>query len=144
MSKKSHTYKTVKNMNSSLAWKKILVGVDGSEHAERALKQAIEIAKRFSAEITVVNVYHSPTGQKTSQDILSKAKKTLENTRVKFRIVSVLSVNTPKVIDDMAEDEKFDLVVVGSRGMGAIKAFLIGSVCNKICYDSPISVLIVK
>jgi len=143
MSKKSHTYKTVKNMNS-LAWKKILVGVDGSEHAERALKQAIEIAKRFSAEITVVNVYHSPTGQKTSQDIFSKAKKTLENTRVKFRIVSVLSVNTPKVIDDMAEDEKFDLVVVGSRGMGAIKAFLIGSVCNKICYDSPIGVLIVK
>ncbi|MDI6848104.1 MAG: universal stress protein [Candidatus Bathyarchaeia archaeon] len=62
-----------------------------------------------------MNVYHSPTGQET-----------------------------PKVINDMAEDENFDLIVVGSRGMGAIKAFLIGSVCNKICYDSPISVLIVK
>ncbi|MDH5754582.1 MAG: universal stress protein [Candidatus Bathyarchaeota archaeon] len=36
------------------------------------------------------------------------------------------------------------LVGVGSRGMGAIKAFLIGSVCNKICYDSPICVLIIK
>ena len=128
----------------SLTWKKILVGVDGSEHAERALKQAIEIAKRFSAEITVVNVFHSPPSQETSQDILSKAKKTLENTGVKFKTALVLSVNTPKVITDMAEDEKFDLVVVGSRGIGAIHAFLIGSVCNKICYDSPISVLIVK
>jgi len=128
----------------SLTWKKILVGVDGSEHAERALKQAIQIAKRFSAEITVVNVYHSPLGQETSQDILSKAKKTLENTGVKFKTALVLSVNTPKVITDMAEDEKFDLVVVGSREIGAIHAFLIGSVCNKICYDSPISVLIVK
>lgn len=130
--------------NNSLTWKKILVGVDGSEYAERALKQAIEIAKRFSAEITVVNVYHSPTGQETSKKILDKAKKILERTEVKFRAFSVLNVNTPKVINDMAEDEKFDLVVVGSRGMGAIKAFLIGSVCNKICYDSPISVLIVK
>jgi len=130
--------------NDSLTWKKILVGVDGSEYAERALKQAIEIAKRFSAEISVVNVYHSPTSQETSQNILSKAKKMLENTGVKFKIVSVLSVNTPKVINDTAEGENFDLVVVGSRGMGAIKAFLIGSVCNKICYDSPISVLIVK
>ena len=130
--------------NNGLTWKKILVGVDGSEYAERALKQAIEIAKRFSAEITVVNVYHSPPDRETSQKVLEKAKKTLEKTEVKFKAVSVLSVNTPKVINDMAEDEKFDLVVVGSRGMGAIKAFLIGSVCNKICYDSPISVLIVK
>jgi len=130
--------------NNGLTWKKILVGVDGSEYAERALKQAIEIAKRFSAEITVVNVYHSPRGQETSQDILSKAKKMLENTGVQFKTASVLSVNTPKVFNDMAEDEKFDLVVVGSRGMGAIKVFLIGSVCNKIYYDSPISVLIVK
>jgi len=73
MSRKTHACETVKNMNNSLAWKKILVG-----------------------------------------------------------------------IKDMAEDEKFDLVVVGSRGIGAIKAFLIGGVCNKICYDSPISVLIVK
>jgi len=133
MSKKTHACETVKNMNNSLAWKKILVGIDGSEYA-----------KRFSAEITVVNVYHSLTGHETSQDILSKAKKMLENTGVKFKTVSVLSVNTPKVINDMAEDEKFDLVVVGSRGMGAVKAFLIGSVCNKTCYDSPISVLIVK
>jgi len=130
--------------NDNLTWEKILVGVDGSEYVERALKQAIEIAKRFSAEISVVNVYHSPTPQETSQNILSKAKKMLENTGVKFKIVSVLSVNTPKVINDTAEGENFDLVAVGSRGMGAIKAFLIGSVCNKICYDSPISVLIVK
>ena len=108
--------------NDSLTWKKILVGVDGSEYAKKALKQAIEIARRFSAEISVVNVYHSPTSQETSQNILSKAKKMLENTGVRFKIVSVLSVNTPKVINDTAEGENFDLVVVGSRGMGAIKA----------------------
>ena len=124
--------------------KKILVGVDGSEYAEKALKQAIEIAEKFSAEITVVNVYHAPVGQDVSQEILDKAKEILENSKVKFKLVSVLSPNTPKVITDMAEKEKFDLIVVGSRGIGAVHAYLIGSVCNKICYDSPVSVLIVK
>lgn len=124
--------------------KKILVGVDGSEYAEKALKQAIEIAQKFSAKVTVVNVYHVPTGQDVSQKILDKAKAILEKASVKFNLVSVLNPNTPKVITDMAEDEKFDLIVVGSRGIGAIHAYLIGSVCNKICYDSPVSVLIVK
>ncbi|MEM3459229.1 MAG: universal stress protein [Candidatus Bathyarchaeia archaeon] len=124
--------------------KKILVGVDGSEYAEKALKQAIQVAQKFSAKVTVVNVYHAPTGQEVSQKILDKAKDILENSGVKFNLVSVLNPNTPKVITDMARDEKFDLVVVGSRGIGAVHAWLIGSVCNKICYDSPVSVLIVK
>ncbi|MFQ6075670.1 MAG: universal stress protein [Candidatus Bathyarchaeia archaeon] len=124
--------------------KKILVGVDGSKYADKALKQATEIAKRFSAEITVVNIYHTPTGQDISEKILRKAKETLEKAGVKHNVISVLSVNEPKVINAMAEDEKFDLIVVGSRGMGAIKAYLLGSVCNKICHDSPVSVLIVK
>ena len=123
---------------------KILVGVDGSEYAEKALKQAIEIAKSFSAEITVVNVFHVPDGQDLSQKILNKAKTILEGKGIMFNLVSVLSSNAPKVITDMAEDQKFDLIVVGVRGMGAIKAWLVGSVCSKICYDSPVSVLIVK
>lgn len=124
--------------------KKVLVGVDGSEYAEKALKQAIEIAEKFSAEVTVVNVYHAPTGQDVSQKILDRAKEILEKSKVKFKLISVLSPNTPKIITDMAEKEKFDLIVVGSRGIGAVHAYLIGSVCNKICYDSPVSVLIVK
>lgn len=124
--------------------KKILVGVDGSGYADKALKQATEIAKRFSAEITVINIYHTPAGRDTSEKILNKAKETLEQAGVKHNVVSVLSVNEPKVINGMAEDGKFDLIVVGSRGMGAIKAYLLGSVCDKICHDSPVSVLIVK
>lgn len=57
--------------------KKVLVGVDSSEYAEKALKQTIEIAEKFSAEITV-NVYHAPAGQ----GISDKAKENLENFKV--------------------------------------------------------------
>jgi len=121
-----------------------LVGVDGSEYSKKALTEAIKIAKKFTAEITVVNVFHEPTGQELSEKILGKVKVILKDGQVKYKLVSVLNPNTPKVITDKAEDEKFDLIVVGSRGIGAMHAYLIGSVCNKICYDSPVSVLIVK
>lgn len=124
--------------------KKILVGVDGSEHAAKALKQAIEIAKRFSAEVTVVNVFHVPEGEDVSKKILDRARAVLEESGVKYNLSSVLSPNTPKVITDMAEDEEYDLVVVGSRGMGEVKAFMLGSVSHKISTDSPVNVLIVK
>ena len=123
---------------------KILVGVDGSECAEKALKQAIEISEKFSAELTIVNVYQAPEGEDLSHKILDEAKATLVGTGVKFKIVSFLSPNVPKIIVDMAESQKFDLVVVGVRGMDMIKAWVVGSVCSKICFDSPVSVLIVK
>ena len=123
---------------------KILVGIDGSECAEKALEQAIEIAKKFSAELTVVNVYQAPEAQDLSQRILKKAEDILMSAGAKFKLVSFLSPNIPKVITDMAESQKFDLVVVGVRGMGQIKAWIVGSVCSKICFDSTVNVLIVK
>jgi nucleotide-binding universal stress UspA family protein len=36
---------------------KILIGVDGSEHSKKALAEAIKIAEKFGAEITVVSVF---------------------------------------------------------------------------------------
>ena len=126
---------------------KILIGVDGSEHSKKALAEAIKIAEKFGAEITVVSVFYpapTPSAHEFSHRILEDAKVVLEDEKVKYKLVSVLNPNTPKVITDMAENENFDLVVVGSRGIGAIHAYLIGSVCNKICYDSPVNVLIVK
>ena len=123
---------------------KILVGFDGSENSKKALKEAIEIAKRFSAEITAVNVYNVPAGQDLSQRILKKAEIMLEDGEVRFKIVSVLGSDTPKVITDMARREKFDLIVVGHRGMSAVKSYLMGSVSKRICSDSPVTILIVK
>jgi len=123
---------------------KILVGFDGSENSKKALKEAVEIAKRFSAEITVVNVYNVPAGQDLSQRILKKAEIMLEDGEVKFKIVSVLGTDTPKVITDMARREKFDLIVVGHRGMSAVKSYLMGSVSKRICSNSPVTILIVK
>ena len=126
---------------------KILVGIDGSEHSKRALAEAIKIGKKFEAEITVVNVFYptpTPPAHEFSHRLLDEAKVVLEDEKVKYDLVSVTGTNPSKVITDMARDGKFDLVVIGSRGVGAAHALVLGSVCNRISCESPVNVLIVK
>jgi nucleotide-binding universal stress UspA family protein len=126
---------------------KILVGIDGSEHSKRALAEAIKIAKKFEAEITVVNVFHpapTPSAHEFSHRILENAKVVLEDEKVKYKLVSVTGTNPSKVITDMARDGKFDLIVIGSRGVGAAHALVLGSVCSRVSCESPVNVLIVQ
>jgi nucleotide-binding universal stress UspA family protein len=126
---------------------KILVGVDGSEHSKRALAEAIKFGKKFEAEITVVNVFYpapTPSAHDFSHEILENTKVVLEDEKVKYKLVSVIGTDPSNVIVDMAKDEKFDLIVIGSKGVGAVKALFLGSVCNRVVCESPINVLIVK
>jgi nucleotide-binding universal stress UspA family protein len=126
---------------------KILVGIDGSEHSKRALAEAIKIAKKFEAEITVVNVFYpapTPSAHEFSHKILENAKVVLEDEKVKYKLVSVTGTNPSKVITDMARDGKFDLIVIGSRGVGAAHALVLGSVCSRVSCESPVNVLIVQ
>jgi len=126
---------------------KILIGVDGSEHSKKALAEAIKIAEKFGAEITVVSVFYpapTPSAHEFSHKILEDAKAVLEYEKVKYKLVSVTDSNPSKVIIDMARDRKFDLIVVGSKGAGAAHSLLLGSHCNRIACESPVNVLIVK
>jgi len=123
------------------------VGIDGSEHSKRALAEAIKIAKKFEAEITVVNVFYptpTPPAHEFSHKILEDAKIVLEDEKVKYKLVSVTGTNPSKVITDMARDGKFDLIVIGSRGVGAAHALVLGSVCSRVSCESPVNVLIVQ
>ena len=125
---------------------KILVGVDGSEHSKKALTEAIKIAKKFEAEITVVNVFYpapTPSAHEFSHKILEDAKVILEDEKVKYKLISVTGTNPSKVITDMARDGKFDLIVIGRRGVSAVHELVLGSVCNRVSCESPVNVLIV-
>jgi nucleotide-binding universal stress UspA family protein len=125
---------------------KILIGVDGSEHSKKALAEAIKIAEKFGAEITVVIVFYpapTPSAHEFSHKILEDAKAVLEYEKVKYKLVSVTDSNPSKVIIDMARDREFDLIVVGSKGAGAAHS-LLGSHCNRIACESPVNVLIAK
>lgn len=126
---------------------KILVGIDGSEYSKKALKEAIKLAKKFESALTVVNVFHpapTPSAHEFSHKILEEAKEVLESEKVTYELVSITGTDPAKAIIDRAVKGKYDLIVIGSRGVGAVHALVLGSVCNRISCESPVSVLIVK
>ena len=122
---------------------KILVGYDGSSNSHEAVKAVSDMAKKLDASVTVVNI----CWEKSLDDsyvMLQNPKRLLEEAGVKVKIKSVRSNNPPQTITRMAENENFDLIVVGSQGMGSLKSFLMGSVSSKIVQDATSNVLVIK
>ena len=121
---------------------KILVGVDGSNHSDRALLEAVTIAKRFSGSVKVMTVYGRGM-EKKANEIIEHAKFYLEN-EVEYTTSIILGSNPARALRNIAEHENFDLVVVGSRGLGSTASFLLGSVSRRIVANADCNVLVVK
>jgi nucleotide-binding universal stress UspA family protein len=146
--------------------KKILVAIDGSKHADQSLDYAIDLAKRYSAKITVLTVINSPPNyllnkgevftpvstQELSKKIENYHKKILKKALEKVKKTSKKTVISQKLLTgrpadkiiETAKEENFDLIVIGSRGLGGIKQFLLGSVSDRVADEAPIPVLIIK
>ena len=138
---------------------KILVPVDGSDNSLRALDYAIFLAKSTGAGVTAMHVIESPPtiyieSQKLLDDImakyrtesgkiLDKCKQNAEKSGVKIETV-IAEGDAASNITGYTEKEAFDLIVIGSRGLGKFKEMVLGSVSNKVLHHSKASVLIVK
>jgi len=145
---------------------KILIGLDGSGAANKALEYALDIAEKFSAEILLVAVIpkiHLPfisVGpasppptlvnfsvdlKKSHQDVLTHAIEKIKKENPSLKVTTVLTEgNAADIIIDKAKEEKVDLIVVGSRGLGGLSRFFLGSVSHKIAHSCECPVLIVK
>ena len=126
----------------------IVVGTDGSETADRAVRHAAALAKLRGARLDVVSGYHED--HNTNGGAAGAANNVLERAAEKLRAEG-LKVETHCVagdpadaIIDVAESMKADLIVVGSVGMRGSRRFLLGSVPNKVSHHAPCSVLIVR
>ena len=121
---------------------RILVGVDGSNYSDRALLEAVTIAKRFSGSVKVITVYGRGM-EKKANEVIEHAKFYLEN-EVEYTTSSILGSNPARALRNLVEHEKFDLVVVGSRGLGSTASFLLGSVSKRVVANVECNVLVVK
>lgn len=121
---------------------RILVGVDGSVQSKRALQEAITIAKRFSGFLKVITVSEK-TSEKT-EIILNDAQKELNKDHVRYEIQHIIGNSPSKAIEIIAKQENFDLIVVGSRGLGNKISMLLGSVSKNIVGNAYCNVLVVK
>ncbi|MGQ9461039.1 MAG: universal stress protein [Candidatus Bathyarchaeaceae archaeon] len=127
---------------------KILVAIDGSETAEKALRYSVQLAKKHKAKITLLNVGESKlfsfkpevvreAGEHVLSDAAAKVKGLKLNTRLEFG-------SPAETIIEVAEKENYDLIVVGSRGISRVKRFLLGSISDDVIHHAKCSVLIVR
>jgi nucleotide-binding universal stress UspA family protein len=136
----------------------ILVPVDGSRDAEEALTQAIDLAESQHAGLTLMTAVAEPPATsyvmagevfgELVEDAHAQAAAILR--RARERVPDDLAVTT--VLSDQPirtalvreiEAGHHDLVVMGSRGRGAVRATLLGSVSHYVLHHSPAPVLIV-
>ena len=135
---------------------KVLVPIDGSEHSNKALLQACDFAKKYDARITVLYVVEKliPLNLLDKKEYLLMArtfgKKVLKNavtTTIKNGVDSKQIMKEGNVVNEitkLAKSQNYNMIIVGSKGLGKTARFFLGSVSNKLANNSPCSVLIVK
>ena len=136
--------------------RKILVPLDGSKNSMRGLDEAIYLARQCHATITGLYVIPLSKPQTNSQisyiekhllqnaaKFMSNAKKHSAQNGISFIDKIDYGNEGPKIIS-YANSKKFDIIVIGSRGMNAIKETFLGSTSNYVLHKSKLPVLIVK
>ncbi len=136
--------------------KKILVPLDGSSNSFRGLDVAIHMARECQATITglyVAGIVKPRTSDPISpleKILLEHAQKIMKKAKLKSAQKGILFFDRVSYGDDekriveIAEKQNFDLIVIGSRGMGSAKELFFGSTSNYVLHKSKKPVLIVK
>lgn len=140
---------------------KILIAVDGSSSALRAVKYTTALAKQLTAtpHITLVTV-HDDTGlrhlakhlpkdgledyfRELSERDLKPARKLLDKADLPHDMVIKIG-NVVKEIMNTADTGKFDMLVLGSKGRSGLSDLVLGSVAQRVCAMAKQPVVLVK
>ncbi|HLA06011.1 MAG TPA: universal stress protein [Anaerolineales bacterium] len=138
-------------------FKRILLAVDGSEHAVHAATVAGELARRMNSQLRIVIVYDpiphylgEPNLQfaisarlKEAQEILQRASDAVGSTK-DDQDTEIIEGSPAEAIIELAKTHKSDLIVMGSRGLGKLAGLVMGSTSQKVVSHAPCPVLIVR
>jgi len=138
---------------------KILVPVDGSDNSYRALDAALFFSDKLGSKVAAVHVMEDiPVlhiqSEKLLRELLEDYKnreqliltKSSEIARKKGLAIDTILLrgNPSSIILDFCEKEKYDVIVMGSRGLGKFKELILGSVSNKIVHHSRSPVVLIR
>jgi nucleotide-binding universal stress UspA family protein len=139
-------------------FQRILVPVDGSPNSYRGLRYATELADKFGSQITLIHILEQPTYgyapmstpipgkyfadmERFAEELLQKRKKELVGKGLR---TNALRRRGSPASEILKASKSFDLVVMGSRGLGRIPRLFLGSVSNTVVQNSKVPVLIVR
>lgn len=134
---------------------KILVAVDGSGHSLRAAKMAAQIAKGARSSLTAIMVVEPPRApleymedlkretRKLAEKSLRRVQQQARKEKVQVK-VAVVEGHVTTEIARFAEKGRFDLLVVGSRGLSGAGRLFMGSVSSALVNRTKTSILVVR
>jgi nucleotide-binding universal stress UspA family protein len=140
-----------------MEYKKILHGLDGSEGSFKALEHALELARRFGAELHTISVEEVPHYPGTVGEVI-EAKQAANGTYgqamqraqlmgkergVELRCHALVG-HEVKTIVEFIKERGFDLLVVGFMGHSALYDRVMGSTCQGLVRLAGCAVLVVK
>jgi nucleotide-binding universal stress UspA family protein len=142
---------------------RIVVGTDGSDTADEAVRQAIDLAQLTGATLSIVSAF-APVSRRRIQGEQAGAPAdiqyeigpredvnlVLDAAAAKARAAGVdvrthpIEADPAEAILNVAEEIKADLIVVGNKGMTGARRYILGSVPNNVSHHAPCSVIIVR
>ena len=139
---------------------KILLAVDGSKNSLDAVRSLIEHAGWYKAKpVVVLTFVHLPVPRVgafgPSKEVLeeyyreegtaalAKAKKLLDRANIKYS-ASILVGDVAATLCGHADEQKCDLIFIGTRGLSAAANMIVGSVATKVLHNARMPVLLVK
>ncbi len=143
--------------------KKILVPIDGSQTSLKSAQTAIDIAQKFGGEVTFLTVSFIPDEvynfyvrtnydqlatlaeeyADNSEKMLASIEDQLDTKGVQIFKKVVPGIDHEAIVDE-AEKGKYDLIIIGRRGLSRLKRLFVGSVTERVLHQAPCSVLVIK
>lgn len=142
-------------------FRNLLVAIDGSPHAERALAEAIDLAEAGNARLTIITSLPDPSSwllggaaysggidydalaRATEREYADLLDAAAANVPQNLPVTKILAHGRPaERILEQIDKGRHDLVVMGSRGRGDVRSLLLGSVSHQVLNASRAAVLI--
>jgi nucleotide-binding universal stress UspA family protein len=143
-----------------MIYSKILVAYDGSLESEEAMKHAILLCEYFpTASLVVVHTFLLPTfmvgeamissSAEANTEAYTHAQEVVENAKslvasLPNAAVELIQGKPGESIVALSNDNFFDLIVIGSRGLGGVRELMLGSVSHYVVQHALIPVLVIK